>query len=167
MLYHVSETADINEFEPRWSEAQGAAIVWAVHERRLHNYLLPRNCPRVCYTVNSQTSPADVAQFVDASQSVVAIESRWVQRMQSTTLYLYELPEATFRECDEGAGYHISEQRVVPVTVTRIDNPMRAILERGVELRLMRDLLAFGDQVVASTLQFSLIRMRNAGGDVG
>lgn len=162
MLYHVSESADITVFEPRWSDAQGAAIVWAVHERRLHNYLLPRDCPRVCYTVSEQTTPADAEQFLGTSQAVVAVESEWVQRMQSTTLYLYQLPAATFRESDEGAGYFVSEQRVVPAAVTRIDNPISAILERGVELRLMRDLVAFGDRVVASTLQFSLIRMRNA-----
>ena len=163
MPYHVSESDSIDVFEPRWAESQTAAIVWAIHERRLHNYLLPRDCPRVAYCANANTTQADVEQYLGTSRTVIAVEGRWAQRLYSTQLYCYELPADGFRVSDAGAGYYISEQSVTPIAVRRIENPMLAILERGIELRFMRDLIAFGDRVVASTVQFSLIRMRNAG----
>lgn len=162
MLYHVSETEGIELFEPRLAEAENAAFVWAIHERRLHNYLLPRDCPRVTYCAKGDTTPADVEQFLGASPAVIAVESRWLQRVQSARLYCYQLPAESFRMLDDGAGYYVSDQSVPPISVQCIENPMLALLGRGVELRFIRDLVVFGERVVASTLQFSLIRMRNA-----
>jgi hypothetical protein len=37
-----------------------------------------------------------------------------------------------------------------------------AILQRGVELRVLPDLWSLRDAVIASTLEFSIIRWRNA-----
>lgn len=162
MLYHISESPDITHFEPRWDNAQAGNMVWAIHVRRLHNYLLPRDCPRVTFCAGERTTPADIEQFLGASRAVIAVESRWASRVLSTVLYCYELPAETFRVLDEGAGYFISEQPVIPIAVRRIDDPMMEILERGVELRFMPELLAFRDRVVESTVQFSLIRMINA-----
>jgi hypothetical protein len=39
MLFHVSEQADIELFEPRWSEQAGRRVVWAIdvdHLSQLH-----------------------------------------------------------------------------------------------------------------------------------
>ena len=52
-LFHVSEQANIGEFVPR-CPARGdldpaVALVWAIDEARLPNYLTPRDCPRVTY----------------------------------------------------------------------------------------------------------------------
>ena len=162
MLYHVSESDGIDVFEPRWADAQQAAIVWAVHEDRLHNYLLPRDCPRVTYSDKDDTSSADAERFLGTSRAVVAVESRWAQRLQSTRLYCYQLPAAPFRLIDAGAGYYISDQSVIPLAVRCIESPMLALLDRDIELRFMRDLIGFSARIAASTLQFSLIRMRNA-----
>ena len=51
-LYHVSDQPGIPLFEPRPVRAGHPRgdlppVVWAVGERLLHNYLLPRDCPRV------------------------------------------------------------------------------------------------------------------------
>jgi len=43
-----------------------------------------------------------------------------------------------------------------------VDDPIGELLARGVELRFVRSLWHLRDSVVASSLQFSLIRMRNA-----
>jgi hypothetical protein len=51
---------------------------------------------------------------------------------------------------------------VVPARVELLDDLILELLRRGVELRLIPDLWPLRDAVVASTLQFSLIRMRNA-----
>lgn len=162
MLYHVSETDGIEVFEPRWDDAQQRAIIWAIHEDRLHNYLLPRDCPRVAYFAKDDSTSADVEQYLGASRAVVAVESRWSERVRSTRLYCYQLPAAPFRMIDAGAGYYVSEQPVTPISVRCIESPMTALLERDIEVRFMPDLVAFSARIAASTLQFSLIRMRNA-----
>ena len=49
MLFHVREESGIEQFEPR-AQAEGTdAVVWAIDGRRLRNYLVPRECPRVTY----------------------------------------------------------------------------------------------------------------------
>lgn len=64
MLFHVSEQAGIELFEPKWSEAAGQPVVWAIDADHLRNYLLPRECPRVTYYAGPQTVSADVERFL-------------------------------------------------------------------------------------------------------
>ena len=108
------------------------------------------------------SSPQDVARLLGASTFVLAVESAWFERALTTPLYRYALPPDTFVVADAGAGYHVSTAAVEPLSVTRIGNPLQAILERGVELRVLPSLWALHDEVVASSLHFSNIRMRNA-----
>jgi hypothetical protein len=42
------------------------------------------------------------------------------------------------------------------------DDPVSELLQRGVKLRIVPNLWPLRDAVVASSLQFSMIRMRNA-----
>ena len=51
---------------------------------------------------------------------------------------------------------------VTPGHVELIDGVIPAILARGVELRLLPNLWHLHDAVASSSLQFSMIRMRNA-----
>jgi hypothetical protein len=162
MLFHVSEQAGIERFEPRWSESAGQELVWAVDSDRLRNYLLPRECPRVTYYAGPQTVNADVEQFLGKSKTVVAIESGWFERVRSCRLFCYHLPRDTFECIDECAGYFVSSQPVVPTSVEVFDNLIFELLQRDVELRFVPSLWPLHDAVVASTLQFSIIRMRNA-----
>ena len=60
------------------------------------------------------------------------------------------------------AGYLVSRTAVKPVSVDCIDNPVSAILHRGVELRILPNLWSLRNAVVESTLEFSIIRWRNA-----
>ena len=55
-LFHVSEEKKIEEFVPRYSDSTKEPVVWAIAEAKLANYLLPRNCPRVCFSANNATS---------------------------------------------------------------------------------------------------------------
>ena len=77
MLYHVSEEAGITRFEPRPAVNLDYPVVWAVHEDRLRNYLLPRDCPRVTFFAGPETTPQDIERFLGSSPAVVAIESLW------------------------------------------------------------------------------------------
>ena len=61
-LYHVSEEPDIEVFEPRPSpqnyESIKGNVVFAVNDIMLHNYLLPRDCPRVTYYAKTDSLSA-------------------------------------------------------------------------------------------------------------
>ena len=167
-LFHFSDRLDIARFDPRPPPSASSGVtenvVWAVGERLRHNYLLPRDCPRVTFYAGPQSAPADVAHFMGQSSAtyIVAIETRWMPALRHGRLYQYELPPNTFLPVDAGAGYYISREPVVPTSVTAIDDLLGALLALDVELRVMPSLWKLNDAVVASTLQFSCIRMRNA-----
>jgi hypothetical protein len=162
MLFHVSEESGIERFEPRASEYTAGTVVWAIDAERLRNYLLPRECPRVTFYAGRETTVDDVERFLGSSPAVVAVESGWMERLRSCRLYCYHLPPETFECIDECAGYFVSRVPVVPLRVEVIADPVAELLRRGVELRFMQSLWPLRDAVVASSLQFSLIRMRNA-----
>jgi hypothetical protein len=162
MLFHISEEAGIERFEPRVSSYTSEPVVWAIAAERLHNYLVPRECPRVTYYAGPATNGADVERFLGSSPAVVALESGRLDRLRSCRLYSYHLPPETFTCLDECAGYFVSHTPVVPAFVEIFDDLMGELLRRGVELRFVPSLWPLRDAVVASTLQYSIIRMRNA-----
>jgi hypothetical protein len=162
MLFHVSEEAGIERFEPRPSPNAEGPVIWAVDADRLRNYLLPRDCPRVTYYAGPETTAADVERFLGSSPAVVAVENGWLERVRSCRLYCYHLPPETFACIDEWAGYFVSRRIVVPVHVEVVTDLVATLLGRGVELRFLPDLWPLRDAVVASTLRYSLIRMGNA-----
>lgn len=167
-LFHISDNPNITRFEPRPppspNSGQTGRMVWAVGERLLHNYLLPRDCPRVTFYAAPNSSAEDIARLMGTSTAsyIVAIESGWLPAVRSGRLYQYALPPETFVSADEGAGYYISRAVVTPLAVIPIDDLLGALLARNVELRVMPSLWKLCDAVVASSLQFSMIRMRNA-----
>ena len=162
MLFHVSEESGIERFEPRPSPYTDDPVVWAIDVDRLRNYLLPRECPRVTFYAGRETTVADVERLLGSSPAVIAVESAWLERLRSCRLYCYHLPAETFECIDECAGYFVSREAVVPAGVWIVDDALAALLERGVELRFLPNLWPLRDAVVSSTLQFSVIRMRNA-----
>jgi hypothetical protein len=85
----------------------------------LHNYLLPRDCPRVTYYANAATTPADRRAFV-------------------------------------------CPHMVTPIAHREVPDPLCALADRHVELRVLSSLWPLRDAVVDSSLAFSIIRMRNA-----
>ena len=162
MLFHVSEESGIKRFEPRASEYTDEPVVWAIKHDRLQNYLVPRECPRVTYYAGSDTSETDLERFLGSSKCVIAVESAWYERLRSCRLYCYQMPPETFECIDVCAGYFVSKVSVTPVGVEVVDDVITRLLGSGTELRFVPNLWPLRDAVVASTLQFSLIRMRNA-----
>lgn len=167
-LFHASEEPDIRVFEPRPVPSPGTGVqgnaVWSVDEAHLPNYLLPRDCPRVTYAASAQTSDEDKKRFLMGTQAarVIALESGWFARVESCQLYLYEFPADSFELVDAGAGYYISRKAVKPMSVVKMKDLVSELLSRNIEVRLLPDLWALRDQVIASTLEFSVIRFRNA-----
>lgn len=167
-LYHVSDRPGIRLFEPRPAPHLGAGaegdVVWAVDDDHLHNYLLPRDCPRVTFYATEQSAPADVERLIGpgGARYVVAIESHRLPEIQQQHLYRYELDSSDFAVFDEGAGYYVSHRPVTPLCESPIDDILGAMLEHDVELRIMASLWELREAVIHSTLQFSIIRMKNA-----
>jgi hypothetical protein len=167
-LFHISENGGLVRFEPRSPPSTDAGVsgqvVWAIDEQHLPNYLLPRDCPRVTFCASERTTAEDRAKFLahSTARRIVAVESAWLQRIRSCRLFLYDLPDDAFELADTSAGYWIARTAVAPSGVIEISDTLGEMLTRDVELRLLPNLWLLHDAVVASTLDFSIIRMRNA-----
>ena len=161
-LFHVSEEPDISRFSPRYSPRIDKSVVWAISENKLVNYMFPRDCPRIAYSAGKDTSKTDKKHFLACSQQVIAIEALWYERATTTMLYLYELPASAFNLFDSIAGYYTTERIVTPIHKHIINAPIKELLSKKIELRIMPCLWQLYDAVVNSTLEFSIIRMKNA-----
>ncbi|HYL15893.1 MAG TPA: hypothetical protein VEV41_22845 [Terriglobales bacterium] len=164
-LFHVSEESNLCVFQPRRLEGGSVndPVVWAIDEPHLVNYLLPRDCPRVTFAPGVQTSETDLARFFPAGlRRVIAIEAEWLSRAMDVVLYVYNMPAQTFELFDAGAGYWLSREPVAPERGTEMHSPIREISRRGAEVRVLDSLWALHEAVADSTLEFSMIRMRNA-----
>lgn len=165
-LYHISDRAGIEVFEPRTGGHgfEEEAVVWAIDREHLPNYLLPRDCPRVTFYVRDDTAPSDVERFFGHTNAdrVIAVESAWVERIRAERIYQYEFDLAGFALADEIAGYYISREPVRPAGETEITDIVSEIAGHNVELRMMPSLWKLRESVIHSTLGYSIIRMRNA-----
>jgi len=167
-LFHVSEEPNILLFEPRLPKRtdldQTVGLVWAIDEKRLPNFLTPRECPRVAYYSSTHTSEADKKRFFSSSNIsyAVVIENRWFHTMKNITLYLYEFDTKEFVLQDEVAGYYVAKTAQSPIHKYQLDDLFLELFKRNVELRVTDNLWDIAEAVKASTLCWSLCRMRNA-----
>lgn len=167
-LFHVSEDPGITEFHPRPSpqfyESIQEDVVFAISQEMLHNYLLPRDCPRVTYYANAGSAVEDVRKFIGNSNSKYIINVEECQRtaILQTKLYLYEFAHHDFELLDESAGYYISYKSVIPLKVIQIKNIPEELKKYDVELRYHSQLKQLAENISDSSLQYSIIRLRNA-----
>jgi hypothetical protein len=160
-LYHVSDSPRIARFEPRVI-GDGVPLVWAIDADHLCNYLLPRECPRVCFRAGPSSTAEDVA-MLDGAKIVMAIEAGWDERVRTGSVAIYEMPADGFVLTDATAGYWTSLDPVTPTGVRTVTDLPAELTARSVRLLVLPSLWKLADRVKASTLDFSLIRMRNAG----
>lgn len=168
MLYHFSEDPTIVRFEPRTPvlPPEVEPAVWAIEAWTEPKYFFPRDCPRVCFWPAPTTSREDYErffQYVDA-RMVTAIEATWLEQVETTRLYRYVLPVETFEPVPNEPGTYISRQTVVPLRIEPLGNLVNELMAASVELRVCRSLVPLGQTIITSTMDFSLIRMRNAHG---
>jgi hypothetical protein len=167
-LYHISDKPGIKRFDPRPAPSKSAKqeglMVWAIDYAHLHNYLLPRDCPRVTFYADENSKSNDIKKLMagTSARHVIAIETRWLPKIQKQCLYQYEFDSKDFSLVDEIAGYWISRKPVIPIAEKKIDNILSALLEHDVELRIMPSLWKLREAVINSTLAYSIIRMNKA-----
>jgi hypothetical protein len=94
---------------------------------------------------------------------VIAVEAAWLERIRSCRLYRYSFDGATFSSLND-AGMYVSRARVQPLCVEPVGDLLAALVAGEVELRVCQSLRPLGKAVIATSLEFSLIRMRNAAG---
>ena len=118
-------------------------------------------CPRATFWANEHTSDDDVERFLDGDRGrrVHVIESAWLERMRTTRLFAYRMPDATFERHDR---FWISRSVVEPLELVVVGDLLALHAGAEIELRIAPALLDLWDRVVASTLDFSGIRLRNA-----
>jgi uncharacterized protein DUF6886 len=176
-VLHFSEDPTITEFVPHVAATARVpgAYVWAVDAERAPGYWFPRQCPRVLTWATASTTAADSDRILGPSGAprLHAVEYAWLERMRSVRLYAYRLPAARFRPFGEPEPArlrgepeptaHVAEAPVRPLgPPERVGDLFALHEEAGIELRVLPRLWRLWDAVVASTLGFSGIRLRNA-----
>jgi hypothetical protein len=142
-LWHVSEDATIERFVPL------EELVWAIDTRHL------------TFWATSETSDDDVERWLDGDRTrrVHVIESAWLERMRMTRVVAYRLPESGFEPEDR---FWVTRETVEPLELVELGDLLARHAEARIELRVAPALYPLWDTVVASTLDFSGIRLRNA-----
>jgi uncharacterized protein DUF6886 len=162
-LWHASEDPNIEIFRPHRAPTAMVddELVWAIDEEHVPAYWFPRECPRATFWVGPKTTVEDAA-WLNGATRVHVIEWDWWERFRAARVYLYALPPETFTVHNEGAGYYISRETVRPLARVEVGDLVRKHMDAGIELRVTNDLWPLWDRVVASSLSFSGIRLRNA-----
>ena len=161
-LWHVSENPALERFEPHVSATaeEREPLVWAVDTRHLPLYWFPRDCPRGTFWADRSTVPADAGRLLAGASRVHIVEERWLDPMRTTEVFAYRLPEDSFQRHPVG-GYWISRETVVPVELVPLGDLVERHGNARIELRPLPNLWPTWDAVVASTLEFSGLRLRN------
>jgi hypothetical protein len=151
----VSEDPSLSRFVPRDGK------VWAIDTRHLPLYWFPRDCPRATFWANDDTAEEDVERWLggDVHRRVHVVEPEWLGRMQRARVYAYRMPEATFELEDR---FWVSAAPVDAIERVELGDLIALHADARIELRIAPALLELWDRVVASTLDYSGIRLRNA-----
>lgn len=163
-VLHFSENPRITRFAPHVAATaqQPEPYVWAVDAEQAPAYWFPRDCPRVLAWPGPQTTAADRRLVLDGRMH--AIEYGWLPALRTVRLYAYRFDAAAFRPF--GSPQPHAMVATVPVTPLGPAEPVGDLLAlheaADIQFRLVANLWAVMDQIVASTLQFSGIRLRNA-----
>ncbi|NPD06835.1 hypothetical protein HN031_19340 [Nocardioides sp. zg-1308] len=152
-LLHFSEDPGIERFVPHVARTarQPEAYVWTVDALNAPCYWFPRQCPRVC-------------SWSDTGPRVHAVEEAWFDTVRTTTLYAYRFAATDFEPFGERPHAHVATHAVAPLgPPIEVGDLLGLHRDHGIELRVLPALDGHFEEVRASGLEFSGIRMGNAG----
>ncbi|WP_371407222.1 hypothetical protein OHA10_17185 [Kribbella sp. NBC_00662] len=163
-VLHFSEDPTITTFRPYVARTNGKVTpyVWAVGHDRAPDYWFPRQCPRAMAWVGPATTPEDRDRIIGAGSGtrVHAVEYGWLDAIRSVELYAYRLPADEFVQHDAAV---VATTEVKPLgPAERVGDLFALHDEAGIQLRVLPRLRDFWAEAIASTLEWSGIRMRNA-----
>jgi hypothetical protein len=167
-VLHFSEDPTITRFTPHVAATAQLpdAYVWAVDHRRAPGYWFPRQCPRAMAWVRDTTLDVDRERIIGAGcgDRVHAIEYEWLETVRRMRLFAYRLPADRFRPLGTLEPYaHVAVEPIEPLGPPEpVVDLLRCHAEAGIQLRVLDNLWTFWDAVIASTVGFSGIRLRNA-----
>ncbi|MFY0516765.1 DUF6886 family protein [Lysinibacillus sp. UGB7] len=167
-IFHVSEESDIQVFQPRLPTRTDLdptkGLVWAIDDKCLPNFLTPRNCPRICYHIGTNTAEIDKRTYLASTSCshVVVIENKWFALMKNTKLFLYEFDINQFTLQDENAGYYVSETTQTPIAKFEVVDLFQELFTRNIELRIVDNLWDIYDDIQKTTFNWSMCRMHFA-----
>jgi hypothetical protein len=167
-VLHFSEDPTITRFVPHVAATaqQPEAYVWAVDAGRAPDYWFPRQCPRAMAWLTPSTTEADRDRIIGpgGGERVHAVEYGWLDALRTVKLFAYRLPATSFVPFGTPEpNAHVATQPVAPLGPAEpVGDLLRLHEEAGIQLHVLTNLWPFWDAVVASTLGFSGIRMRNA-----
>jgi hypothetical protein len=152
-LWHASDDPHIEIFHPHRAPTANIDDVPA--------YWFPRDCPRATFWAGPKTTPEDAASL-NGGTRVHAIEKEWWDRFHVARVHLYLMPPATFTKHAPEAGYYVSCESVTPLARIDIDDLVAEHATAGIALQVLDNLWPLWHRVIASSLEFSGIRLRNA-----
>ena len=167
-LSHFSEEPSITPFRPHVSptSSERKPFVRAIdetHARVIGSHAIVR-APVAGRAKHRCAKPEP--PFLDwaCPRRLHAIEGGWLPRVRACRLFVYEFEPAHFIPKDSEAGYWVSREEVAPLSVTPMGDLLQRHVEAGIELRIVTNLWPLIDAIVASGLEFSIIRQANAQG---
>ncbi len=152
-LLHFSEDPTIEHFTPHVAATaqQPEAYVWTVDALNAPSYWFPRQCPWVC-------------SWGDGVARVHAVEEAWRSTMRATTLYAYRFSAADFEPFGDRPHAHVATRPVSPLgPPVEVGDLVRLHEDHDIELRVVNELEEYFAGVREAGLEFSAIRMGNAG----
>ena len=164
-MFHFSEDPTITRFVPHVPRTNPthSPAVWAIDEAHSPLYWFPRNCPRVTAWPRTETEAAAFREaFATEAPRVHAIESGWLDRLTTTTLYRYEFDASDFAPWNDASGQWICVHAVAPLSVEPIGDLLALHRNAGIELRIVDSLWPLRDLAHRGPWDFSTVRMGNA-----
>lgn len=167
-VLHFSEDPSLTEFVPHVAATarQPEAYVWAVDALHSPSYWFPRQCPRAMAWTVETTTEADRDRLLGpgCGDRVHAIEYAWLDALRTVTLYAYRFDAADFAPFGEPRAYaYVATRPVRPLGAAEpVGDVLRLHEQAGITLRVLDNLWQYWDAVLASTLDFSGIRLSNA-----
>lgn len=164
-LFHVSDNFGITTFVPRpvnataWGDLSDS--VWSVDQHKLQNYLLPRDCPRVCWSVNPELNIEDKAlmQEYGNPRTVIFVQNDYLDEVVNTELMIYEFDNEAFYLIDESAGYYVSHREEKPLGARIVNDLVNELALMHTKLVFVENLREYAEQSVKRTFTYSNIRM--------
>ncbi len=165
VVYHFSEDGMLRRFTPHVPPTNPShpPAVWAIDAAHAPLYWFPRHCPRVSVWARDDEQQAVLRDmFGSEATRVCAAETGWFDRVRTTRLYRYEFDASAFIPWAIADGQYVSSEPVKAERVEALDDLLALHVAADVELRFTPRLGALVDQVLASGLPFSFVRIRDA-----